>query len=205
MTSQPLSSSATQRTQLVLKDLVTLGIFLAIYFVGMFAVGTPLGFLVVTYLAYPIAYAFVSGIICMFYMAKVPKKWAVALFYFLPGLIMTVMGHTIVVLIHSAIVGLIAEMVHRNIGLKSVRGNCITHAIGSCFLVGPFWQIYILSEQYRELTASMMGNAYADQLLSLPLWIMPLLYISALIGGWLGGRFGAKILRKHFERAGLVA
>ena len=54
------------------------------------------------------------------------------------------------------------------------------------------------------MTEKIMGAEYATQLISLPIWIMPIMYVSALAGGILGGLLGAKILKKHFAKAGLV-
>ena len=74
----------------------------------------------------------------------------------------------------------------------------------SLWLCGAFWQIFLLKDQYYTLTEKMMGAAYAEQLVSLPIWIMPMLYVTSFAGGILGGLFGAKVLKKHFTKAGLV-
>ncbi|MDO5717587.1 MAG: MptD family putative ECF transporter S component [Tissierellia bacterium] len=191
--------------KLKLKDLVTIGIFVLIYFIASFAIGTPFGFTVIGFLFYPMVMAILTGVVTMFFMAKTPKKWAVFLFFFLPGLIMTLMGHTVIVAIHSLIIALIAEFVHRSKGLKSIKGNILTHAIGSMYAIGSFWQIYIMSDKYYAMTVELMGKEYADKLINLPLWVMLLLYISVFIGGLIGGKIGQKLLKKHFEKAGLVS
>jgi len=192
------------KNNLKLKDLVTLGVFSAIYFVGMFVVGMPLGFSVVAFLFYPLACAIISGVITMFFMAKVQKPWALFIFGLIPGLIMTLMGHTPVVAIHSAIIALIAEFVRRSFGFKSIKGNIITHSVLSMWLVGSFLQIFLMQDVYYKLTEKMAGAEYASELIALPLWIVPVLYISAFIGGLIGGKFGAKVLNKHFKKAGLA-
>ena len=53
------------KNRLVLKDLVNIAIFSVIYFVGLFVIGTPLGLLVVTYLAFPFAVSVVLGCFCL--------------------------------------------------------------------------------------------------------------------------------------------
>ena len=63
------------KNRLVLKDLVNIGIFSVIYFAGLFIVGMPFGFLVVTYLAFPFAVSVVLGIAVMFLLAKVQKPF----------------------------------------------------------------------------------------------------------------------------------
>ena len=192
------------KKRLVLKDLVNIGIFSVIYFVGLFVIGTPLGFLVVTYLAFPFAVSVVLGIAVMFFLAKTPKPFALFIFALIPGCLMTLMGHTPVVAIHTLIVAALAEIVRKSFGYKTVKGSIAGYSVMSMWPCGPFWQIFILRDQYYALTEKMMGAAYAEQLVSLPIWIMPILYVTSFAGGLLGGLLGAKVLKKHFAKAGLV-
>ena len=192
------------KDRLVLKDLVNIAIFSVIYFVGLFVIGTPLGFLVVTYLAFPFTVSVVLGIAVLFFLAKTPKAFALFIFAAFPGCLMTLMGHTPVVAIHSLIVAIFAELVRKAIGYKTVKGSIVGYAVMSLWLCGAFWQIFLLKDQYYTLTEKMMGAAYAEQLVSLPIWIMPMLYVTSFAGGILGGLFGAKVLKKHFVKAGLV-
>lgn len=192
------------KDRLVLKDLVNIAIFSVIYFVGLFVIGTPLGFLVVTYLAFPFTVSVVLGIAVLFCLAKTPKPFALFIFAAFPGCLMTLMGHTPVVVIHSLIVAILAELVRKLLGYKTIKGSIVGYAVMSLWLCGAFWQIFLLKDQYYTLTEKMMGAAYAEQLVSLPIWIMPMLYVTSFAGGILGGLFGAKVLKKHFTKAGLV-
>ncbi|AGT42971.1 MptD family putative ECF transporter S component [Treponema pedis] len=190
--------------KLVLKDFINIAIFSVIYFVGLFVVGTPLGFLVVTYTAFPFAASLILGIVAMFLLAKCPKPFALFIFAALPGCLMTLMGHTPVVAAHSLLVATLAELVRKLFGYDTVKGSIAGYAVMSLHFCGAFWQIFLLKEQYYALTEKMMGAEYATELVSLPLWIMPVLYVTAFIGGILGGLLGAKLLKKHFAKAGLV-
>ena len=192
------------KDRLVLKDLVNIAIFSVIYFVGLFVIGTPLGFLVVTYLAFPFTVSVVLGIAVLFCLAKTPKPFALFIFAAFPGCLMTLMGHTPVVVIHSLIVAILAELVRKLLGYKTIKGSIVGYAVMSLWLCGAFWQIFLLKDQYYTLTEKMMGAAYAEQLVSLPIWIMPMLYVTSFAGGILGGLLGAKVLKKHFAKAGLV-
>lgn len=58
------------KEKITIKDLVMTGIFAALYFVLSWIIGIPLGFMVLTYLAYPFFYALIGGIVTMFFMAK---------------------------------------------------------------------------------------------------------------------------------------
>ncbi len=189
---------------LVLKDCINIAIFSVIYSVGMVVFGMPFGFLVITSLAYPFAVGLAMGIPMMLFLAKTPKPFALFIFVALQGAIMTLMGHSYVLAIHSFGVAVLAELVRKFLGYKTIKGSIAGYAVMCAHCAGEFLPIYIVSEQYRAVTETMMGKEYADQLMSLPIWIMPILYVTAIIGGVLGGFLGVKILKKHFAKAGLV-
>ncbi|AIN94076.1 MptD family putative ECF transporter S component [Treponema putidum] len=190
--------------KLALKDLINIGIFTVIYFVGLFVIGMPLGLAIITYLAFPFTVSLVLGIAVMFLLAKVQKPFALFIFAAIPGCLMTLTGHTPVVAIHSLIVAALAEIVRKIFGYNTAKGSIAGYSIMSLWLCGAFWQIFILKDQYFALTEKMMGTEYAIGLTSLPWWIMPILYITAFLGGLLGGLLGKKVLKKHFEKAGLL-
>ena len=192
------------KSRLILKDFINIAIFSVIYFVMMFAVGMPLGFLVITYLIFPFAASLILGIPSMFFLAKTPKPFALLIYAAIPGTLMTLMGHTPVVVTHAIVVAAIAELVRKLLGYKTIKGSIAGYAVMSSHFAGAFWQIYIFTDQYRALTESMMGKDYAKQLIGLPIWVMPILYVTAILGGMIGGFLGAKILKKHFIKAGLV-
>ena len=66
--------------KLALKDLINIGIFSVIYLVGLFVIGMPLGFLVITYLAFPFTVSLILGIAVMFLLAKVQKPFGLFIF-----------------------------------------------------------------------------------------------------------------------------
>ena len=190
--------------KLALKDLINIGIFSVIYLVGLFVIGMPLGFLVITYLAFPFTVSLILGIAVMFLLAKVQKPFGLFIFAAIPGCLMTLMGHTPVVAIHSLIVAALAEIVRKIFGYNTAKGSIAGYSIMSLWLCGAFWQIFILKDQYFALTEKMISTDYARELTSLPWWIMPILYVTAFLGGLLGGLLGKKVLKKHFEKAGLL-
>ena len=190
--------------KLALKDLINIGIFSVIYLVGLFVIGAPLGFLVITYLAFPFTVSLILGIAVMFLLAKVQKPFGLFIFAAIPGCLMTLMGHTPVVAIHSLIVAALAEIVRKVLGYNTAKGSIVGYSIMSLWLCGAFWQIFLLKDQYFALTEKMFGADYARELTNLPWWIMPILYVTAFLGGLLGGLLGKKVLKKHFEKAGLL-
>ena len=190
--------------KLVLKDLINIGIFSIVYLVGIFAIGMPLGFLVVTSVLYPFVGSLCLGVASLFFLAKTPKPFALFIFTAILGCFMMLMGQTAVMPIHTLIVAVLAELVRKVFGYKTIKGSIAGYAVMSLWTCGDFWPIFLLKDQYYAMTEKITGAEYATQLVSLPIWIMPLLYVTAFAGGLLGGLLGAKVLKKHFAKAGLV-
>jgi len=198
----PLQSG--EKNRLVLKDFVNIAIFSVIYFGGIFVIGAPLGSLVVTSIVYPFAASLLLGIAALFFLTKTPKPFALFIFAAVPGCLITLMGHTPVVAIHSLLVATLAELVRKTFGYKTVKGSIAGYAVMSLWTCGDLWPIFIVKEQYYVFIEKMIGAEYATQMINLPIWIMPILYVTAFAGGILGGLLGAKVLKKHFAKAGSV-
>ena len=192
------------KNRLVLKDLVNIGIFAIVYLVGILVVGMPLGFLVITSILYPFVGSLFLGVVALFFLAKTPKPFALFIFTAILGFFMMLMGQSAVMPIHTLIIAVLAELVRKAFGYKTVKGSIAGYAVMSLWTCGDFWPIFILKDQYYAMTEKIMGAEYATQLVSLPIWIMPILYVSALAGGILGGLLGAKVVKKHCAKSGLV-
>ncbi|MDI9519297.1 MAG: MptD family putative ECF transporter S component [Bacillota bacterium] len=192
-----------EKEKITIKDLIMTGIFSALYFILSWIVGMPLGFMVVTYLAYPFFYALIGGVVTMFFMTKCPKPWLTFIFTLLPGLLMFLMGYPIIALINYIICSFLAELVRRKEGFKSKKGMKLSHIFISLTSLSGFLLIYTAKDIYYEATVKSMGEAYATQLTSLPIWVLIALYISVIIGAILGGKLGEKILNKHFKALGI--
>ncbi|MBF1134203.1 MAG: MptD family putative ECF transporter S component [[Eubacterium] brachy] len=190
--------------KLKVKDLVLIGIFAVIYFVGMFAIGM-MGLIPILFLVWPFVNGAIMGILVMVFMAKEQKPWTLFIFGILAPLIMFIMGHSYVVLVNSVIVMLLAELTRRKGGYKSFKHNAIANGFFSMWAAGALMQMLLVKEAYMEITVKMMNQEYANALEKLITYPnMVIVYISAFIGGILGAYLGKKVLKKHFEKAGMI-
>lgn len=187
------------KNKITIKDLIMTGIFSAIYFIFSWIVGIPLGLMVITYLAYPFVYAIAGAIISMFFMSKVPKAWLTFVFTFIPGLPFFFMGFPPIFIAYFVLCSIFAELSRRFTGYKSIKGMKLAHVFISLTSLGQFLMIFVAKDLYYKLTVASMGETYANQLLKLPIWILFALFVSIVIGAYLGGNIGEKILRKHLN------
>ena len=189
--------------KLKIKDLVTIGVFTVIYFAVMLALGM-MGMIPILFLVYPTVLGIVAGTIVMLFEAKVAKPWALFIFGMLSPLIMFAMGHTIVLPILSLVSISIAEGIRRIGNCKSLKHNMLACAVFNTWICACLMQMLLAKEKYIELSM-MMGKEYVDMIEKLITYPnMLLVYVGALLGGYLGALIGKKLLRKHFEKAGIV-
>lgn len=191
-------------TKLQIRDLVTIGVFLIIYVVAMYIVGT-IGMVPVLIPATPALLGILTGPIVMLFMAKVQKPWALFILGILPPLLMFSMGHTYILFVHGLIVMTIAELLRRPGNYRSFKFNTLAFAVYNTWICGSFMQMLLVKEKYFEMSAQMMGEEYAhsfEKLITLP--NMVLIYIGAIIGGIIGAYIGKALLQKHFKKAGIV-
>ncbi len=190
--------------RLKVKDLVSIGVFFVIYFVVMFAVGM-VGIVPILFLCYPFIGGIVMGTIVMLFMAKVPKPCALFTFGMLAPLLMFAMGHTFVVPCIAVIFVGLAEFFFRKGGFKSFKYNAIAHGFFSCWISGSLMQMLLVKEKYKAITDSMMDPSYFAKLEALISWpSIALVILGGFAGGIIGAFIGKAMLRKHFQKAGIV-
>ena len=189
--------------KLKIKDLVTIGVFTVIYVVIIFALGM-IGFLPVLYLVYPALLGIVSGTVIMLFMAKVQKPWAVLILGMLTSVFMMVEGNTYLLIIHSFVVMLIAELIRRVGNYNSFKYNMLSFAIFNTWICGSLMQMLWAREKYIEI-AMVMGEDYVNALIKLVTYPnMALVYLGAILGGLIGANIGRILLKKHFIKAGII-
>lgn len=189
---------------LAVKDLVTIGVFDVIYFVCVFAIGM-MGVIPILYLVYPAVVALLCGPIVMLLMAKAPKPWALFIFGMIIPLIMLAFGHSFIVPLLSLLIILLAEGIRRLGRYRSMPLTMLSYVIFSTWTCNSLMQMLLVKERYLELTRAEMGNNYADaleKLITVP--NMGLVYLGAILGGICGAFLGRKLLKKHFEKAGIL-
>lgn len=190
--------------KLKVKDLVSIGVFAVIYFVLLYGVGM-MGMIPILFLIYPTVLAIVAGTVVMLFMTKVQKPWALFIFGMIAPLLMFAMGHTYVLPVFSLIVIIIAELIRKIGNYNSFKYNMLSYAVFSTWICGSLMQMLLVKEKYLEMTVGMMGQEYADALDKLITYPhMALVALGAFIGGIIGAYIGKALLKKHFEKAGIV-
>ena len=189
------------------KDVITVGIFSAIYFVINFAFMLLGGLHPLLWILMPGFIALFTGIPYLMMCAKVQKVGSVLLMGLITGLIYYVTGQfTIVILVTFVLACGLAELTRGITHYHSMAGNLVSFVLFSVGMVGSPLPIWLMREDFlQQITEQGMPADYVNTLaaLSSP-GMLVVLFLAPIVGAVIGGLLAKAMFRKHFEKAGLV-
>lgn len=186
------------------QDLINVGVYTALYLVVYFVVGT-LGAIPIVYPFLFVVWPIVTGIPFMLFLTKVKKPGMVFIMALILGLFWFLIGYTWLPVLSYIIFGLIAEIIFKVAEYKKFKLLTIGYWIFSCGSLGCQAPIWLMADTYMSSVRDSMGDQYADQLAYyMPWWMGVAAFGIMLISAIIGALLGRKMLKKHFERAGIV-
>ncbi|MEO3808186.1 MptD family putative ECF transporter S component [Sphaerisporangium sp. B11E5] len=188
------------------KDLITIGIFGALYLVTIYAI-SMFGFInPMVMLAALVASIVAGGIPFMLFLTRVRHAGMVTVFAIITAGILMLTGHPPISFALTIVLALIAEAILWAGRYQSRRMYVIAYAVYSAWFAGPLLPLFYARDDYfSSPSMRMMGADYSaamDALLSPAVLIA--FDLSTVVFGFLGGLLGLRLTRKHFEKAGLA-
>lgn len=189
------------------RDLITIGIFSAIYFVLNLAAMIT-GFVPVLWLLLPGVAGILTGIPFMLMESKVRKPWAILIMGAITALLYFVTGQFTVLLLITFAVACILSEVYR--AITKYDNNFIHMTISFiifCYgMLGSPMAIWVYKDSFlAQIQQNGMSAEYVQSLsglISTPMFIG--LCVSPIIGGLVGAMIAKGLFRKHFRKAGIV-
>lgn len=189
------------------RDLITIGIFSAIYFVLNFAAMIT-GFVPVLWLLLPGVAGILTGIPFMLMESKVRKPGAILIMGAITALLYFVTGQFTVLLLITFAVACILSEVYR--AITKYDNNFIHMTISFiifCYgMLGSPMAIWVYKDSFlAQIQQNGMSAEYVQSLsglISTPMFIG--LCVSPIIGGLVGAMIAKGLFRKHFRKAGIV-
>ena len=193
-------------TRLNGKDLLNVGIFTAVYFVLNLLVAAVLGLIPAVSMLVPLVSSFILGIPMMLYFMKIKKFGMVLITYIVYGVLLALAGVGIYTLVLGIVFALIAELLLRLGKYQKPNLAIPAFAIASIGANGNVLSMVLASTEYLERKAATYGSEYMQLMQSYfsEWWVLPLLALSAFLGGLLGGLLGKSVFKKHFIRSGVL-
>ncbi|SFX54957.1 MptD family putative ECF transporter S component [Ruminococcus sp. XPD3002] len=185
------------------KDLINIGIFSAIYFVIVFIVAM-LGFIPIFLPLLAVIVPILGGIPFMLFLTKVRSFGMIWIMSIIMGLLMLLTGMSWPPLAVSVVSGLLAELVYKSGNYRSASKAVITNGIFSLWIAANYLPLFFAAEKYWASRQN-FGQDYIDTVTKLmPTWMCPVMFAVAFICGIIGGLLGRKLMKKHFEKAGIA-
>lgn len=191
--------------RLGVRDLITTGIFTAlllvlVYLIGMLGYIHP--YMMLAYELIPL----IAGIPMMLFYTKIEKFGMLTICSVLLAIFMFVTGMGIVAVVPTIVAGVIADLIARSGHYKSFKKTMISYGIFSLWLPCNYIQIVFMADSYRKrLLSSGFSAEYANQTFRVFNYkTIGILFVLAFGFGCLGALLGKAVMKKHFEKAGIV-
>lgn len=189
------------------RDLITVGIFTALYFVINFLFMLLSGLHRYLWVFMPAIDALFAGIPFMLACAKVPKFGTVLIIGMVPSLIYFITGMFTPLILGLMLAScVVAEIIRAATRYESFAGNAVAYAVfgfGMCGSPLPLWAFH--DSFVAQIAGQGMG---ADYLTTLETAANPGMLVAMFAATFVAGLIGAYIARgmfkKHFVKAGLA-
>lgn len=189
------------------RDLITIGIFTALYFVVNFVCMLLSGLHPYLWVFMPALDALLAGIPFMLACAKVPKSGTVLIMGMVPSLVYFITG-MFTPLILGMMVGacVVAEVIRAATKYRSFAGNTFAYAVFGFGMCGSPLPLWVFHDSFvSQIAEQGMGADYLaslDALSTTPMLIA--MFAVTIVAGLAGAYIARCLFKKHFEKAGLV-
>lgn len=189
------------------RDLITIGIFSAVYFI-LNLVAMMTGFVPILWLLLPGIAGILTSNPFMLMESKVQKPGAILIMGFITAILYFITGQFTVLLLITFAVACILSEVYRAI---TKYDNSFIHMAVSfiifCYgMLGSPLAIWVYKDSFLDqIQQNGMSAEYIQTLsglISVPMLIA--LCVSPIIGGFIGAVISKGLFRKHFRKAGIV-
>lgn len=193
--------------KLTIPDLISVGVFTAIYFVlvtiATFSCALLPG---VGNILLPAVAALISGSVYMLLAAKLQKFGGISIMGLVMGLFFFVSGHFVLSFAANIVCGVLADWVASRSQYRSKKVLLASYVIFSYGLTGPILPLWFMKDAYvAALQARGKDATYIDALFApINTGTFIVCLMSILVCAVIGGLFGQKMIKKHFAKAGIV-
>lgn len=197
----------SDKKKIGIKDIVFMGVFSAILFVISMVLMMVMGIAAPLYVFYPVIFAFVASPIYMLIVAKVNKPGAFLIPALILGILLLFVGAQ-TILVAMVIFGVLAELLmrHHYGSARRTRSAYVLLMFG--FFMGDIGPIYIFTNWYIQQSTNGVGGidmTYLNALIdSAKSWLGLTAIVLTIAAAWGGALLSKRLMRRHFERAGII-
>lgn len=198
----------SKKKNIQMKDLISIGVYTAIYFI-ICAISAALTVFIIpgySYAFIPVISALLSGTIYMLMVAKVPKFGAISIMGSIMGIFFFIIGRFPGATVIAIVISILADLIAYGFKYRNKLGILFSYIIFSFSLIGPVVPMLFFPTFYMDqLTEQGRDMNYIEGVFSsVSEYTMIILTILIVVMSIVGGIFGQRMMKKHFEKAGIV-
>ena len=195
-----------QNRKLTGKDVITIGIYSAIYFVMNFA-AMMTGLIPLLWILLPGTVSILTGTPFLLMVVKVPKPGAVLIMGFITAFLYFVTGQFTVLILITMLIACVVSEAYRYITKYNLKFSnlAVAFILFGYGMVGSPLALFVYRDSFLAQIGETMSQEYVTAISS---YITPpmliLLLVSPIVGGFFGALIAGGIFKKHFKKAGIV-
>lgn len=195
-----------KENKLQVKDLIMIGVFSALYFVLNMVGGMPFAMNPILTFYQPMGSALLSGIIFMFLIAKAPKRGTITILAVIMCILRFATGMHWAMGVGTLIAGIIAEIIAGSKRYKNKKMNMLSFGIFALGDIGTFLVYFINPESWSNAMIKKGADiSYIESMNAAAAnWMIYVIVIGTFLVALLSAWIGMKLLKKQFEKAGIV-
>lgn len=202
-----INQNSIHQKGLSVKDLVTTGIFSAIFFAftmiggAFFAVNPVLTFYM------PMGSALLCGPVYLLLLAKVHKRFSITILGIIMGIIWFVTGMHWAFSLGYIVMGMIADLLAGLGKYKNKKINALSYMLMS---LGSVYTYVVYFIDPKGWAGTMLKNgteqSYIDAMnAAASSWLLAVIFLGTFVIAAFSAWVGGKMLKKQFEKAGITA
>ncbi len=196
-----------QINKLQTRDFISVGIFSLIYAAVAFVVGGLAQMTPITFPFMPMVVALFTGTVFMLYVAKIPKRGAIIILGIIAGILLLITGMFWMMSAFFIVLGIIADFICASGQFKSFKKNMAAYCLFALSPMGAYVPMAVMPAQFAEFMnkkGDISSFAGVIDAIGAQWWVIPLMLLGTVLCALAGGYIGKKLLKKHFEKAGIV-
>lgn len=195
-----------QNRKLTGKDVITIGIYSAIYFVLNF-MAMMTGLIPLLWILLPGTVAILTGIPFLLMAVKVPKPGAVLIMGLITAFLYFVTGQFTVLILITMLIACVLSEAYRYITKYNLKFSnlAVAFILFGYGMAGSPLALFVYRESFLAQISEAMSQEYVTAIssyITTPMLI--LLLVSPIAGGFFGALIAGGIFKKHFKKAGIV-
>lgn len=191
-------------TRLQARDLITIGIYTAIYLV-VACIPAALGIIPIFIPLLSVLCPLFGGIPLMLYISKIKHFGMLTISGLIMGLMMFVGGMGVWAPPLGLLGGVLADLALRAGKWQSSKYSVVAAGVFQLWIFGNFMPFYVGRGTYLAELKERFGADYAKSIEAfMPVWQAPILLVVCVVCGVIGGLLGLRVCRRYFLRAGII-